>query len=310
ASSLLGASRSLAELRVEISRWAPLPATVLVLGEPGTGKELVARELHRQSGRSGAFVPLNCAGVPAALLEAELFGVVRGAYTGADRDRGGLVEAAEGGTLFLDEIGELPGELQAKLLRLLQDREVRRVGATRSRKVEVRFVAATNRDLRAAVAAGTFRQDLFYRLAVAVIEVAPLRERPEDVDILAHHFVNHFAAAFCRPGVRLAPAAGELLAQGHWPGNVRELESAVARAVASARAGELLGPDRFPGIAAAAGAPVALAPWAQAFEGFRRSYFAALLRESGGNRTQAARRAGLTRQALFYQLRQLGLGKH
>jgi DNA-binding NtrC family response regulator len=304
---LLGESASLEAVREQVARWAPLPLTVLITGEPGTGKELVARELHRASRRVGPFVPLNCAGIPASLLEAELFGVVRGAYTGADRDRPGLVEAAEAGTLFLDEVGELPMELQGKLLRLLQDCEVRRVGATRSRTVDVRFVAATNRDLRAATTAGTFRQDLFYRLAVAVIEVPPLRERPEDVDALARHFASRFAGTLNRPGVRLSPAALQLLRRGSWPGNVRELESAVARAVAGAHPGEILGPDRFGGVVPVASGPRHLAAWPTALADFRRSYFAAVLRESGGNRSRAARRAGVSRQTLLHHIRELGI---
>jgi DNA-binding NtrC family response regulator len=304
---LLGRSTALEAVREQIARWGPLPLTVLVVGEPGTGKELVARELHRRSGRSGSFVPVNCAGIPAQLLEAELFGVVRGAYTGADRDRMGLVEAAEGGTLFLDEVGELPVELQGKLLRLLQGSEVRRVGATRSRTVDVRFVAATNRDLRAATATGTFRPDLYYRLAVAVIEVPPLRERPEDVEILARHFVARLASSLKRPEVCLAPAGVELLRCGTWPGNVRELETVLIRAVATARPGEVLGPDRFPGVIASAPADRRLRAWPDALAEFRRSYFTAVLRESGGNRTRAARRAGISRQTLLYHLRELGI---
>jgi transcriptional regulator with PAS, ATPase and Fis domain len=280
---------------------------VLVVGEPGTGKELVARELHRESRRSGPFVPVNCAGIPASLLEAELFGVVRGAYTGADRDRPGLVEAAEGGTLFLDEVGELPPELQGKLLRLLQGSEVRRVGATRSRTVDVRFIAATNRDLQAATAAGAFRQDLYYRVAVAVIEVPPLRERVEDIDVLARHFTARSASTLKRPGVCLAPAAVELLRHGSWPGNVRELEIVIIRAVAAARPGEVLGPDRFPGVVASAPADRHLGAWSDALAEFRRGYFTAVLRESGGNRTRAARRAGVSRQTLLYHLRELGI---
>jgi DNA-binding NtrC family response regulator len=304
---LLGGSAALGAVREQIARWGPLPLTVLVIGEPGTGKELVARELHRESRRSGPFVPVNCAGIPASLLEAELFGVVRGAYTGADRDRQGLVEAAEGGTLFLDEVGELPLELQAKLLRLLQGFEVRRVGATRSRTVDVRFVAATNRDLQAATAAGVFRQDLYYRVAVAVIEVPPLRERAEDIDALARHFTARFASTLHRPGVCLAPAAVELLRHGSWPGNVRELETVIIRAVAAARPGEILGPDRFHGVVPAAPTDRRLPAWPEATAQFRRSYFTAILRESGDNRTRAARRAGISRQTLLYHLRELGI---
>ncbi len=307
AGGLLGGSRALARVREEVARWGPLPLTVLIVGEPGTGKELVARELHRSSGRRGAFIPVNCAGIPSALLEAELFGVTRGAFTGADRDRAGLVEAAEGGTLFLDEVGELPLELQGKLLRLLQEREVRRVGATRTRTIDARFVAASNRDLKGAAAAGSFRQDLYYRLAVAVIEVPPLRARPDDVAELALHFVSRFATAFARPGVRLAPAAVELLRGAPWPGNVRELESAVARAVAAGRPGEALGPDRFPGLSQAAPDAGRLPTWPAALAAFRQGYFAAVLRESAGNRTQAARRAGISRQALLYHLKELGV---
>ncbi len=306
AGGILGDSPAVAALRDEVARWGPLPATVLILGEPGTGKELVARELHRASGRRGRFVPVNCAGIPATLLEAELFGVVRGAYTGADRDRHGMVEEAEHGTLFLDEIGELPLELQAKLLRLLQEREVRRVGGAAVRAVDVRFVAATNRDLKAAMAAGAFRADLFYRLTVGVIAIPPLRERREDIDALARHFLAQHAAAFSRPGVRLSPAALEALRAGRWPGNVRELDAALARAVAVAAPGEVIGASRFADVERAAGVEPTLLTWAAAVEAFRRDYFARMLRSTGGNRSEAARRAGLSRQALLYHLRNLG----
>ena len=306
AGSILGASAAIATLRAEVARWAPLPANVLVLGEPGTGKELVANELHRASGRKGKFVPVNCAGIPATLLEAELFGVVKGAYTGADRDRAGMVEEAERGTLFLDEIGELPFELQAKFLRLLQDREVRRVGAASTRAVDVRFVAATNRDLKAAAAAGLFRPDLYYRLSVGVIEIPPLRDRREDIDDLARHFLAQYAVSYGRPGIRLAPAALAALRGGRWPGNVRELDSAIARAVATARPGEVIGADSFTDVEPVPGAEPTLLSWTAAVEAFRRKYFADMLRATGGNRSEAARRAGLSRQALLYHLRHLG----
>jgi len=305
---LLGVSVALAAVREQVARWGPLPLTVLVVGEPGTGKELVARAIHGASGRRGAFIPLNCAGIPAPLLEAELFGVTKGAYTGADRDRQGLVEAAEGGTLFLDEVGELPLELQGKILRLLQEREVRRVGATRVRTVDARFVAATNRDLKAAAATGAFRWDLYYRLAVAIVEVPPLRARRADIEGLAKHFAARFAAMLNRPGVRLAPAAVDLLQGAPWPGNVRELESAVARAVASASPGEVIGPGRFPDLAREAHGGSPLPRWPDAQEAFRREYFAAVLREAGGNRSRAARRAGISRQTLLYHLKELGIG--
>lgn len=309
-SELVGRSAALDEVRRQIARLGPLPLNVLIQGEPGTGKELVARELHVASGRRGEFVPLNCAGLPAALLEAELFGVVRGAYTGADRDRQGLVEAAEGGTLFLDEVGELPLELQGKLLRLLQEHEVRRVGATRSRVVEVRFLAATNRDLVAAVKAGHFREDLFYRLAVTVITIPPLRERPEDIEELAHRITASRAVRLGRPGARLASAAIDVLRRGRWPGNVRELESMIERALAQARPGEVLGPDRFAAVVPPEEARATpRSSWHLALEDFRKTYFTQLLQECRGNRSAAARRAGMSRQALLYQLRELGLGR-
>jgi transcriptional regulator with PAS, ATPase and Fis domain len=305
AGQLIGSSPAIARVREEIGRWAALPVTVLIVGEPGTGKELVARELHVAGRRRGAFVPVNCAGIPAALLEAELFGVTRGAFTGADRDRPGLVEAAEGGTLFLDEVGELPIELQGKLLRLLQEREIRRVGATHTRTVDVRFVAATNRDLPSAVAAGAFRQDLYYRLAVAVIAVPGLRSHPDDIDELAGNIVADLSVRFGRPGVRLSQAALGRLRAAAWPGNVRELESVLARAVASARPGEVIGPDRFPQLEPAAEVTSGSLPaWPQALDAFRRDYFRRVLERTGGNRSQAARAAGISRQTLLYHLRQ------
>ena len=304
--ALVGRSVALERVRDLIARWGPLPFPVLITGEPGTGKELVAREVHRTSGRQGAWVPVNCAAFPAPMLERELFGTVRGAFTGADQDREGLVEAAQGGTLFLDEIGELPLELQAKLLRLLQEREVRRLGSTRVKQVDVRFIAATNRDLEGAVARGEFRADLYYRLAAAVIHVPPLRDRREDIDELAVLFCERAARECQRPGVRLAPAALDALRLAPWPGNARQLEWAIRRAVVAARAGEILGPERFD-LAPSPAEAAPLESFAAARRRFLSEYFSALLAATGGNRTAAARRAGLTRQGLLYHLRTLGL---
>lgn len=308
---LTGTSPAMAALREAIARYAPLPVTVLILGEPGTGKERVARALHRLSGRRGEFVAVNCAGLPEHLLEAELFGVVRGAFTGADRDRPGLVEHAEGGTLFLDEVGELPLSMQAKLLRLLQEREVRRVGGLRPRKVDVRFVAATNRDLARAVEQGSFRRDLYDRLAVATLRVPPLRERVEDIPLLVGELVTQFAAQFGFGTVVVEPELLRRLSQYPWPGNVRELESVVVQALVRCPRGEPMGSRHLPAdlvLGAGATPEASVPPLELAEREFFRDYFRRLLRQAGGNRTRAAKIAGLSRQALLYRLRQLGLG--
>jgi DNA-binding NtrC family response regulator len=225
---LTASARMQALLRV-VDKVAPSDVSVLIAGESGTGKELVARMLHLHSNRSAMpFVPLNCAALPANLLEAELFGHVRGAFTGADRARAGRFEQADRGTLFLDEIGEMPLELQSKLLRVLDDGMVDRLGATRSQPVDVRIVAATNRDLQAAVSAGSFRSDLFHRLGVVPLSLIPLRERPEDIELLARHFVAQQTGA---THVTLAPALLTELEKRPWPGNVRELKNLIARMV-------------------------------------------------------------------------------
>jgi DNA-binding NtrC family response regulator len=215
---------------------APLETTVLVYGESGTGKEFVVRMIHEQSRRAtGPFVSINCAALTETLLESELFGHVRGAFTGAVRDKPGLFEVASSGTLFLDEVGEVAPAIQAKLLRALQEREIRRVGGERTIKVHTRVVAATNRDLRAAVAAGTFREDLYFRLGVFIITIPPLRDRREDIPVLAHEFVRGTAARLEKDVRNISADAMTLLVRYSWPGNVRELENAIERAVILAR---------------------------------------------------------------------------
>jgi transcriptional regulator with PAS, ATPase and Fis domain len=217
-------------------RVAPLDTTVLVCGESGTGKEFIVRMIHDQSPRAaGPFVSINCAALTETLLESELFGHVRGAFTGAVRDKAGLFEVADHGTLFLDEIGEVAPTVQAKLLRALQEREIRRVGAERTIKVNARVVAATNRDLRAAVADGTFREDLYFRLGVFVITVPPLRDRREDIPVLVNDFVRRAATRVKKDVESVSAEAMTALMSYRWPGNVRELEHAIERAVIVAR---------------------------------------------------------------------------
>jgi PAS domain S-box-containing protein len=237
---IIGESPRLRKVVQQIQLVAPTDAAVLITGESGTGKELVARAVHESSLRNGrAFIKVNCSAVPEGLFESEFFGHVRGAFTGALKDRPGRFELADHGTLFLDEIGELPLATQAKLLRVLQEHEVERVGDTRTRKIDVRIVAATNRDLKSEVDAGLFRQDLFYRLTVFPIELPPLRDRPEDIEPLVLHFVKQTARRLKRPLPRITKAAISQLAGHDWPGNVRELQNAVERAFILAQGGPL-----------------------------------------------------------------------
>lgn len=232
---LVGRSPALEAVTRQIDLVAPTDSSVLLLGESGTGKELVAREVHRRSKRaSRPLVRVNCAAVPRELYESEFFGHAKGAFTGALRDRAGRFELADGGTLFLDEVGEIPLDLQAKLLRVLQEGELERVGEERTRRVNVRLIAATNRDLRAEAEAGRFRQDLYYRLSVFPVELPPLRKRAEDIPPLAEHFLALSARKLGRPKPRLTLANVERLQRYHWPGNVRELQHVLERAVITA----------------------------------------------------------------------------
>jgi transcriptional regulator with GAF, ATPase, and Fis domain len=237
---IIGQSPALKHLLRQVEKVAPTDATVLILGESGTGKELVAREIHKHSRRSDRpLIRVNCASVPKELYESEFFGHVKGAFTGAFKDRAGRFEAADGGTLFLDEVGEIPLELQSKLLRVLQEKQYERVGEERTRTVDVRIVAATNRNLMRDVEAGRFRQDLYYRLNVFPVEVAPLRKRKEDIPLLAAHFLEQAIHRLQSPPARLTPAQLLQLQNYDWPGNVRELQNTIERALILAHNGLL-----------------------------------------------------------------------
>jgi two-component system, NtrC family, response regulator AtoC len=288
---------------------ADAPSTVLITGETGVGKEVIARLLHRRSARRDRpFVTVNCAAIPGELLEAELFGAARGAYTGSVKDRPGKLEIADGGTFFLDEIGDMPLALQPKLLRVLQEGTVERLGSNVSRTVDVRVVAATHQDLPRLVREGRFREDLYYRVHVIPIHIPPLRDRPDDVEALTRHTLGGIGE---RLGVR-ATLSSEAMAQlrGHrWPGNVRELRNVLERAVLLSGGGVIGSLD----LPAAAGAPVAAGPAGQvvplsdAVAAAERAAIQAALERTGDNKAQAARLLGISVRTLFYKLEKLGL---
>jgi two-component system response regulator AtoC len=315
-SNLVGLSEPMQEVLRQIRKVAPQKTTVLLQGESGTGKELVARALHEQSPRAAfPFVAVNCGAIPSELIESELFGHVKGAFTDASRTKKGLAEEADGGTLFLDEIGELPLQLQVKLLRFLEDEEVRPLGDVRARKVDVRVVAATGRELRRAVAAGQFREDLLYRLDVVAVRLPPLRERREDVETLAAHFLARYARL--RPelsAMRLSDEAREALVAHRWPGNVRELEHALERAVVLAdgpviREEDLpetvRAPARAQAPAVAEDGTLSVKRGTRALE---ERLIRAALERTGGNRTRAAELLELSYRALLYKIKEYGIG--
>jgi transcriptional regulator with GAF, ATPase, and Fis domain len=302
AGGMVGESPALHAALERLSRLAPRDLTVLVLGETGTGKELAARLVHRGSPRArGPFVAVNCAALGESLLLSDLFGHVRGAFTGADRDRAGVFETAQRGTVFLDEIGDLPAVAQGMLLRVLQEGEVRRVGESLPRRVDVRVVAATHRDLAAAVAASSFREDLFYRLKVGSVLLPPLRERGADVLLLAEHFLARERGPGFVP--RLSRPARERLLSHRFPGNIRELEN-VLKVAAALASGGTIEPEHLGLPDPAASEP---GSYHRRVEEFRRRQVIEALAAAAGNQAEAARGLGLSRQALSYLVRQFRL---
>jgi two-component system response regulator AtoC len=296
--SIVGRSEAMLQVFKTAARVAATDATVLILGESGTGKELVARAIHSGSPRvGGPFVPVDCGTIAEGVLESELFGHAKGAFTGAQAARRGLFEEARGGTLFLDEIGDIGPKLQAQLLRALQEGEVRPVGANEVVRTDARVVAATNKDLAALVKEGKLREDLYYRLNVVTIRLPPLRERREDIPLLCDHFAAHFARGEV---ATFSPEARELIGRYHWPGNVRELENAVARAMALNPSGVIV-PEDLPDAVRQAkpGAASALPSDRPTLDDLSRRYAQLVLKETGGNKTRAAEVLGIDRKTLY-----------
>jgi DNA-binding NtrC family response regulator len=303
---ILGKSRPMQAVFELIRRITPSPSSVLITGASGTGKELVARAIHYNSPRAqGPFIPVNCAAIPENLLESEMFGHMRGAFTDAKTDRRGLFEEAQGGTLFLDEISELPLSLQAKLLRVLQEREIRRVGGTKSIPVDVRVIAATNLDLAGEVKAKQFREDLYYRLNVIEVHMPALRERTEDIPLLALHFVKKYAEPMKKPVTGLTEGALALLMDYAWPGNVRELENVIERGVTLTR-GEKIGSEDLPqAVRGDSGDRHMIEEGAEktrTLAEVERTYILRVMEKTAGNKYQAAQILGIDRKTLYRKL--------
>ena len=313
--NMISRSDRMAEIFQLVRKLAGYKTTVLILGESGTGKELIAKAVHYNGTRKeGPFVAVNCGAIPASLLESELFGHVKGAFTDASHDKAGLFEQAHDGTLFLDEIAELPLALQVKLLRVLQEEEIRRVGAGGSRRVNVRVVSATSKDLALEVAQGRFREDLYFRLNVFAVTLPPLRERIEDVALLADHFLQKHGERMGVTGVRATPELLQALVRYHWPGNVRELENCMERALVLSSGGvvELSSlPDavrRAVGLERrATDRPGSLSIKVQG-EAMERALITRALERTGGNRTHAAKLLEISHRALLYKIKEYGLG--
>jgi len=308
--NIVARSAKMQEVLAVVERVAPTNSTVLLGGESGVGKDLIARCIHEHSRRaSGPFLKINCTSIPENLLESELFGYEKGAFTGASSSKPGKFELADKGTIFLNEIGDVPAAIQVKLLRVLQEREFERLGGTKTLKVDVRLVAATNRDLRAALEQGTFREDLFYRLNVVPIDIPPLRERKEDIPDLMDHFIARFASETSKTIRGITPAARQLLMNFHWPGNVRELENIIERAVTLSNGPVLDVGDIHLDIARAATTAAASPslPQGITLEQWEDEMIREALRRANGNKSQAARLLGLSRNALRYRLSKIGV---
>jgi DNA-binding NtrC family response regulator len=314
--NIVARSPKMQEVLATMVRVAPTNSTVLLGGESGTGKDLIARAIHQHSRRaSGPFVKINSTAIPENLLESELFGYERGAFTGAVNSKPGKFELADRGTIFLDEIGDVPPSIQVKLLRVLQEREFERLGGTKTLKVDVRLIAATNRDLRAALEEGTFREDLYYRLNVVPISIPPLREHKEDIPDLVEHFISRFGQDSAKEIRGITPAAMRMLIDYHWPGNVRELENIIERAVAFSDGPLIDAPDirldlsPSVGQTEAAGSDSAgpFPPPGTSLERFEDEIIREALHRAHGNKSQAARLLGLSRNAFRYRLARIGV---
>jgi DNA-binding NtrC family response regulator len=303
--NIIGSSPAMQEIFATIMRVAPTRATVLLAGESGVGKDMIARAIHQHSPRKDRpFVKINCTAIPENLMESELFGYEKGAFTGANISKPGKFEQANTGTVMLDEIGDVPASVQVKLLRILQEREFERLGSNKTQQTDVRVIAATNVDLRAALEQGTFREDLYYRLNVVPMNIPPLRERKEDIPYLVDHFVKKF-------GGEISEGALERLVSYHWPGNVRELENVIERSILLAKGPRVEADDikieSGIGRARPAFSAEAFLPEGMTLDQYEQSIIREALKRANGNKSQAARLLGLTRNALRYRLTQMGI---
>ena len=308
--NVVARSAKMQEVLATVDRVAPTNSTVLLGGESGVGKDLIALAIHEKSRRAaGPFIKINSTAIPENLLESELFGYEKGAFTGANASKPGKFELADKGTLFLDEIGDVPPVTQVKLLRVLQEREFERLGGTRTVKVDVRLIAATNRDLREALEQGTFREDLYYRLNVVPIDIAPLRQRKEDIPELVNLFISRFAGDSGKPVESITPEAMQILVNYHWPGNVRELQNIIERACALAKGVVLKVDDIHLDVrpARAVNGSGSFLPEGMTLEQWEDEMIRESLRRANGNKSQAARLLGLSRNALRYRLSKIGI---